>query len=264
MTAGVKFPLTMAALLLIGLTAAASASPVILDFSAIPPGGIWNGVSSNRGTSLTFAEAAGLTLTARSTFPAADDPLFSDLANPNKVGTLYWGDLGNLDDPADCGVSGKPACIGIGVQDSTKGGSKGISGGGPDAEEAAVFTWADAFAPAASSVKIGIIGYANNNSDANKNDVLALYLEFLPSTGSNSDFVNLNFTLPSSGPSIIDISTIGAASGKVLKSVGIMATSGHFGIGSLSYDQVPEPSTLLIAGAGLVAVGLLRRRKRKV
>lgn len=249
--------------LAVALGTAASAAPILLNFSATSPSGIWNGVSSNRGTSLTFAEAAGLTLTARSTFPAADDPLFSDLGNPAKVGTLYWGDLGNLDDPTDCGASGKPACIGIGVQDSGAGGSKGISGGGGDAEEAAVFTWADAYAPLASSVKIGIIGYANNltGKDADKNDILALYLEFLPSTGSNSDFVNVNYVLPSSGPSVIDLSTIAAASGKTLKAVGIMSTQGHFGIGSLSYEAIPEPSTLLIAGAGLIALGLLRRRK---
>jgi hypothetical protein len=99
----------------------------------------------------------------------------------------------------------------------------------------------------------------------------------------NASLVNLTFTLttgsnilgggsPTTGvplgttfaaQSTYSVPTMGWYTGRAVKNIGEFAGSIGSNIGNVAVPNVPEPATMGLIGAGLVGLGLLRRRARK-
>jgi len=239
--------------LLAAFTALLAATPITLDFVPGAP-------NSNIGASYLISGSPTLTITARYKLPEPSDPIFGG----GLAGTIYWGDLGDMVDPTACGVTGKPAGIGLGVQKAGGGGSNGISGNGGDQNEALVFTWDGPGVPAG-SIRLGLVGLNDVANKATDVDIVALYLEFWPSNGSPSDVtINpYNFAAIAAAPSIVDFSSIvpPGMDTSFVRSISVAASQGHFGVDAQSYEEVPEPASWLGAAAGLLALAGLRRAR---
>jgi hypothetical protein len=198
----------------------------------------------NLGSSL--APNADLTITAKSKLLLTDDPLFVT----DKAGTVYWGDLGNLG-------TGERHVFGLGVQNAAKAGSKGISGGGPDANEALVFTF-NSPGLIAQSVKLTLVGLNDSGKSA---DATNLFLEFSPVLSpSDKVYTAISFDTPTY---VLDFSTLAGIAGNTFGSFAVVCTDGHFGVGGIEYSSVPVPPSLLLLGSGLVSLGLLRIRRKR-
>ena len=229
-----------------------AATPISIDYTTGAP-------NANQGASMTYGV---LTITARTGMTGSYDPLFGG----GSAGTIYWGDLGDLDDP-DCGQRTGPKCIGLGVQTAKAGGSKGISGEGGDQDEALVFSWTGGIP--ADQLKILLVGL----NTGNKADILDLYLEWYPSNGSPSDKTVLPYDISgiATAPSWLDFSTIPGTAGMTLASVAVTARGGHFGVGGLWWDEgggggggeeIPEPAAMFLVGAGMCVLALRARLTR--
>ena len=237
-------------LALLAVLSAGTLEATSIDFSTGAPG-------ANMGSSLTFPSADPyLTITARSKMPDGTDPLFTS----SYPGTIYWGDLGDLNDGTDCSGG---RCVGLGVQNATGGGSKGISGAGPDGNEALLFSWGAGSSVAANTIKLLLIGI-NSGKDA---DVVDLFLEFYPVQGG-SDVIRTSVSVPLGAPSWLDLSapSLGIGSANTY-GLAVVASSGHFGVGGISYESsaVPEPASLWLFGAGLggILIRLIRKPGRR-
>lgn len=230
------------AMVLCLLVGAAPAMAITIDWST--------GGSGNVGTSLT---SGILTVTAK-TGLTTEDPLFAGTA-----GTVYYGP--HID------LAGKNDYNGLGVQTTgEKGGSTGISGNGGDADEALVFSFDNPPGVVASSVQLTLAGLdgivVKNNGDYKSGDTVSLYLEFIPiESNSDSYFAAIDFGV--SDTFLLDFSTLAGITDQTFGSFAVAATTGHFIVSSISFDEVqgvPEPTTLLLLGLGMVGLAASRRR----
>ena len=228
----------------------------------------WSDGIAHGNQGLTLIPNADLTITAKSSLGDLDDPLW--IGTPGTVGTVYWGKLGKLD--VDMGAD----LYGLGVQNAKTdmngnldpGGSNGISGGGGDANEALIFTFANPPGVNVNNGKLELIGL-NYSTDMNgdptdKADVIDLFLEFTPlQDPSDYHYAAISFSTPTY---LLDLSTLGLTGD--FGSFSVAAINGHFGVGSIEYTNntvtdVPEPATMLLLGIGLVSLRVMRRRSAR-
>ena len=258
----------LALLACIALAAPASADSI--DFSTTSPGA-WSGADRTRIDSLSFGTGSSggplLTITAWTNMSDSTsvNPLVPGSAG--HAGFIFWGKLGDLNDGSD----GKNQ-VGLGVQDRIldsngtykEGGSKGISGGGEDQDEALIFTFASPFTKA-SSIKLTLVGI----NDGKNSDTLDLYLDFVGPTSKTIVPVSISGIL--AAPSVLDFSTLGLQEDVSFGSFAVRANTGHFGVGGIEYTPnpavtgpltpVPEPGTMLLLGAGLAGLAAYGRKR---
>jgi hypothetical protein len=220
---------------------------------------------ANYGSSLTFAD---LTLTAKSILPnTTTDPLTTALY----PGTVFWGNLGNMDGPAGpyygLGVQGSDAALGSYDSGGKNGGSFGISGAGPQMYEALVFTFTGSPIDA-TSVVVTLNGL---NSSGKNADSIALWLSF-----SGTQFAVPWGDLNDAGNGISGdgIATLAfnaadllaLTSGQTFGSFALEADTGHFGVQGIDYAPfipVPvTPSAFLLGTSLLGLLGLGWKRKK--
>ena len=252
--------------LTIAIAVSLSATPVALNFGSIP-GSVTPG---NQGTSLvpfplldpslTVTAKSGITSTTNGTTP--NEVIFSAF-----TGTVFWDDLGDLKGDVSCGGMGA-SCIGLGVQDSTAMGSKGISGDGGDQDEALIFSFGGGAPVPLNSIILTMLGLTASGMDQ---DYVWLFVEYDPSNGTPSDVVHaLNISDAIMAGEIVNFSTIGALNSSMsISKLAVYVQGGHAGVGGLQYDRllsddpVPEPATFGLVSAGLLLAAFSARRLRR-
>ena len=238
-----------------------------LDFSQTSPNGIWNGSDQNWGYSLGGPVPSILTITAKTKLDPTDDPLFVT----GKAGTIFWGNLGNLDAGIDC-KNDVRACVGLGVQSdfgvdkngnpTPPSGSKGISGDGGDDDEALVFTFSNPPGVDSGSVMLKLIGLNSLSTDnMDNNDVVSLYFEFTPIESPSDTIITPYQFSASQGVATVNFATLAGVPGHTFGSFAVRATEGHFGVGGIAFDPVPEPGFYGLLAAGIAGLYLVRRRR---
>jgi hypothetical protein len=161
-----------------------------------------------------------------------------------------------------------PACVGLGVQTAPgvdkngnptpPSGSKGISGDGGDADEALVFTFSNPPGVDSGSVMLTLIGL---NDTGMNNDVVSLYFEFTPIESPSDTIITPYQFSASQGMATVNFATLAGVPGHTFGSFAVRATEGHFGVGGIAFDPVPEPGFYGLLAAGIAGLYLVRRRR---
>ncbi len=146
---------------------------------------------------------------------------------------------------------------GFGVQTLQPGGSKGISGGGPDQDEALSFNFIGNVD--AASLLIGLNKF-NRDKDA---PVITLFLSDGTELSFTESHENWDSAVTSRGKEkvIVDMSVfLGAGFSASASSLSVKETTGHLYVNSITYI-IPEPATVVMLGFG-AGVFLIRPRRR--
>jgi hypothetical protein len=146
---------------------------------------------------------------------------------------------------------------GLGVKTLSGSGSKGISGGGGDQDEALIFDFAGG-APAGSIV-LGL----NSYEDRDDEPVITMALSSGESLSFNKSHQNWSVALVSLGDKKAAInlgSLVGQGFGGLVRSLTVMESKGHLYVNRLAASSVvPEPSTIALLGLGSLILAYRRR-----
>ena len=243
--------LTVAVLLCGVVFFPAAATAVSIDFTTMTPFG-------NKGNSVVVN--SDLTLFARTHIPDGDSSLTGGMPGTIFIGKLGSQGAGNV---FNCPDPKKKNC-GVGVQNSNTGGSKGISGEGGDQDESLIFDFASPGVIGSSAIVhlIGLNGLNITADSDNNNDVISLMIDYFDAP--DQVFASVNSSIISSGSlGTLNFSAL-SLSGSMIDQFAVRASEGHFGVTAIDYTtQVPEPSTLLLLGAGLAGIGIFRKRIKR-
>ncbi len=232
-------PITLSALTVVLLACASVANAgsinVLLDEE--------HQVKGNKGVEFRpvdlAGDLAGFLMTARSLIDAGSpfDPDASGL-----VGTIY------IDKD------------GAGTQTASAHGSKGISGGGGHKDEELIFSFD--VAVLTSSIELGLIMFKPGHGLGHKDDpVLFLNFSGMDETVTLDETEYMSAFMSTGGNTgFIDFGLLGFGSDTLLESFAVRETGSHIELNSISYTLVPLPAPLMLGIAGLVGMGLLRRR----
>jgi hypothetical protein len=146
---------------------------------------------------------------------------------------------------------------GLGVKTLSGSGSKGISGGGGDQDEALIFNFAGG-APAGSIV-VGLNDYEDKDDDP----VITVALSSGESLSFNESHQSWNIALVSLGDKKAAVnlgSLVGQGFGGLVRSLTVMEPEGHLYVNRLAaLSVVPEPATIALLGFGSLVLVYRRR-----
>lgn len=147
---------------------------------------------------------------------------------------------------------------GLGLQTLFGHGSKGISGGGPDADEALYLNFVDEVY--ASSVVVGLNEYRENDDDP----IITLFLVGGGELAFTRSHQNWNSAVTSLGGKKVAINLgklVGQGFSGLVNSVSVTETAGHIYLNSIQYENIPEPATIALLGLGSLV--LFNSKKRR-
>jgi hypothetical protein len=150
---------------------------------------------------------------------------------------------------------------GLGVQTLDLGGSKGISGGGGDQDEAVVFSFASNYIAVADSISIGLNDYDPGRDDP----VISVTLSNGEELFFDESHQNWDNAISDAGhnKALISLGTLlGINNTGTVTSFSVMEPTGHLYVNGVGYtgSEVPEPATMFLLSMG----GFFLAKQRKV
>ncbi|MHC4113795.1 MAG: PEP-CTERM sorting domain-containing protein [Planctomycetota bacterium] len=147
---------------------------------------------------------------------------------------------------------------GLGVKTLNASGSKGISGGGGDQDEALIFDFAGGVP--AGSIVVGLNSYEDKDDDP----VITVTLSSGESLSFNESHQSWNIALVSLGDKKAAVnlgSLVGQGFDGLVKSLTVMEPEGHLYVNRLAAPSVvPEPATIALLGFGSLVLACNKRR----
>lgn len=145
---------------------------------------------------------------------------------------------------------------GLGVKTLSGSGSKGISGGGGNQDEALIFDFAEGVP--AGSIVLGL----NSYEDRDDEPVITMTLSSGESLSFNKSHQSWNAALASLGDKKVAINLgllVGQGFGGLVSSLTVMESQGHLYVNSLAASSgVPEPATIALLGLGSLILACRR------
>lgn len=152
---------------------------------------------------------------------------------------------------------------GLGVRTHWARGSKGISGEGPDQDEALVFDFTAEVL--ATSVSVGLAWYEENEDDPIISLILSCGDQFSFSEG-HQNWSNAVTSLEANKV-VVNVGLLlmgeGINQNQTLSGLYVRESSDHLYVNSLEYQGIPEPATVALLGLGSLILICRRRNQRQ-